>query len=226
MTRTPVNRTAARLAFSLALACSFPAIAEDDISKVNGSIETSAGQRYGDLETVNGAVRVAENVQARDASTVNGSIHVESGARVDSLETLNGAIRLARDVQVAGDIETVNGSVFVDSGGTVGGNIETVNGAIGLVRTQVAGNLETVNGDITVGIGSHVRGGITVERPQSWFQSAPKRRPRVVIGPDAEVSGPMEFRREVSLYVHRTARIGQVTGAEPVRFETETAPQD
>lgn len=34
MTRTPVNRTAARLAFSLALACSFPAIAEDDISKV------------------------------------------------------------------------------------------------------------------------------------------------------------------------------------------------
>ena len=62
MTRTPVNRTAARLAFSLALACSFPAIAEDDISKVNGSIETSAGQRYGDLETVNGAVRVAENV--------------------------------------------------------------------------------------------------------------------------------------------------------------------
>ena len=129
-------------------------------------------------------------------------------------------------MQVAGDIETVNGSVFVDSGGTVGGNIETVNGAIGLVRTQVAGNLETVNGDITVGIGSHVRGGITVERPQSWFQSAPKRRPRVVIGPDAEVSGPMEFRREVSLYVHRTARIGQVTGAEPVRFETETAPQD
>ena len=86
----------------------------------------------------------------------------------------------------------------------------------------MAGNLETVNGDITVGIGSHVRGGITVERPQSWFQSAPKRRPRVVIGPDAEVSGPMEFRREVSLYVHRTARIGQVTGAEPVRFETET----
>ena len=190
MSRSPVNRTAARLAFALALACSFPAIAEDDISKVNGSIETSAGQRYGDLETV------------------------------------NGAIRLARDVQVAGDIETVNGSVFVDSGGTVGGNIETVNGAIGLVRTQVAGNLETVNGDITVGIGSHVRGGITVERPQSWFQSAPKRRPRVVIGPDAEVSGPMEFRREVSLYVHRTARIGQVTGAEPVRFETETAPQD
>ena len=99
MTRTPVNRTAARLAFALALACSFPAIAEDDISKVNGSIETSAGQRYGDLETVNGAVRVAENVQARDASTVNGSIHVESGARVDSLETDNGAIRLARDVQ-------------------------------------------------------------------------------------------------------------------------------
>ena len=68
-----VEGAAAGAGFSLALACSFPAIAEDDISKVNGSIETSAGQRYGDLETVNGAVRVAENVQARDASTVNGS---------------------------------------------------------------------------------------------------------------------------------------------------------
>ena len=226
MTRTPVNRTAARLAFALALACSFPAIAEDDISKVNGSIETSAGQRYGDLETVNGAVRVAENVQARDASTVNGSIHVESGARVDSLETVNGAIRVARDVQVAGDIETVNGSVFVDSGGTVGGNIETVNGAIGLVRTHLGTGIETVNGNITVGIGSQLDGGITVSRPQGWFSAAPKRRPRVVISPGAVVAGPLRFEREVDLYVHRSARIGPVTGAEPVIFDTDTAPRD
>lgn len=35
MTRTPVNRTAARLAFSLALACSFPALAEDGFYPVS-----------------------------------------------------------------------------------------------------------------------------------------------------------------------------------------------
>jgi DUF4097 and DUF4098 domain-containing protein YvlB len=225
MTRTP-PRPIARLAFALALACALPAFAADDISKVNGSVETTAGGSYGDLETVNGAVRVAEGVQARDASTVNGSITVGDGARVDSLETVNGAIRLGRNVEVAGSIETVNGSVFVDHGGKVGGNVETVNGAIGLVQTEVAGNLETLNGDVTVGIGSHVRGGVTVERSRGWFQGTPKRKPRIVIGPDAVVDGPLVFAREVDLYVHRSARIGTVTGAEAVMFETETAPQD
>ena len=221
-----MTRTLSRIAFALAVAWSLPAMAQDDISKVNGSIETTAGSRYGDLETVNGAVHIAENVQSGDASTVNGSVHVGDGARVGSLETVNGAIRLGRNVQVDGDIETVNGSVFVDQGGKVDGGIETVNGAIGLVRSEVARNLETVNGDITVGIGSHVRGGITVERNRSWFQGTPKRKPRVVIGPKAIVEGPLEFRREVSLYVHKSARTGPVTGAEPVGFETETAPQD
>lgn len=221
-----MTRLITRIAFALAAACSLPAMAQDDISKVNGSIETSAGGRYGDLETVNGAVHIAENVQSGDASTVNGSVHVGHGARVGSLETVNGAIRLGRNVQVAGDIETVNGSIFVDQGGKVDGGIETVNGAIGLVQTEVVQNLETVNGDITVGIGSHVRGGITVERNRSWFQGTPKRKPRVVIGPDAVVEGPLKFEREVSLYVHRSARTGPVTGAEAVMFETETAPQD
>ncbi|MBO9718468.1 MAG: hypothetical protein J7507_17170 [Pseudoxanthomonas sp.] len=222
-----MTRNLTRLALTLALACSLPAFAAEDISKVNGSIETTAGQSYGDLETVNGAVRIAENVQAGDASTVNGSINLGEGARVASLETVNGSIRAGRNVQVSGGIETVNGSVFVDQGSRIGGGIETVNGAIGLVHTEVAQSLETVNGDITVGVGSHVRGGITVERNHGWFQgSSSRRKPRVVIGPDAIVDGPLEFRREVALYVHKSARIGQVTGAEPVRFETETAPQD
>jgi DUF4097 and DUF4098 domain-containing protein YvlB len=221
-----IPRLLSRLAFAVALACSLPAMAADDISKVNGSIEASAGRSYGDLETVNGAVRIGEGVQAGGASTVNGSITVGDGARVGSLETVNGGIRLGRDVQVAQGIETVNGSVFVDQGGTVGGGIETVNGAIGLVRTEVAGSLETVNGDITVGIGSHLRGGITVQRAHGWFQGAPKRKPRVIIGPDAVVDGPLVFERDVTLYVHKSARTGPVTGAEAVTFESETAPQD
>lgn len=220
------SHTLVALTVALALACAAPALAADDISKVNGSIETSAGGTYGDLETVNGAVRVAERSQAGDASTVNGSITVGDGARLHSVETVNGSIRLGRDVQVAGSIEAVNGSVFVDQGSTVGKDVETVNGAIGLVRTQVGGGIETVNGSITVGIGSHVRGGITVSRPRGWFSGTPKRRPRVVIGPDAVVDGPLLFEREVDLYVHRSARTGQVTGAEPVVFDSETAPQD
>ncbi|HRF83800.1 MAG: hypothetical protein J0L89_13330 [Xanthomonadales bacterium] len=221
-----MTRILTPLAVALALACATPALAAEDISKVNGSIETSAGGSYGDLETVNGAVRVAERAQAGDASTVNGGITVGDGARVGSVETVNGSIRLGRDVQVAGGIETVNGSVFVDQGSTIGKDVETVNGAIGLVRTQVGGDIETVNGNITVGIGSHVHGGITVSRSHGIFGGKPKRKPRVVIGPDAVVDGPLLFEREVDLYLHRSARIGQVTGADPVIFDTDTAPQD
>ena len=47
-----------------------------------------------------------------------------------------------------------------------------------------------------------------------------------VISPGAVVAGPLRFEREVDLYVHRSARIGPVTGAEPVIFDTDTAPRD
>ena len=214
------------MALALALACAGSAQAADGISKVNGSIETTAGGTYGDLQTVNGAVRIAERTTAGDASTVNGSITIGDQARVDDVETVNGSIRLGRGVQVAGGIETVNGSVFVGQGSTIAKDVETVNGSIGLVRTTLGGGIETVNGDITVGIGSQVRGGVTLSRSRGWFSGLPKRKPRVVIGPDAVVEGPLVFEREVTLYVHRSARIGQVTGAEPVRFDTETAPRD
>ena len=147
-----MNRPLAPLALVLALACANPALAAEDISRINGSIETTAGGHYGDLETVNGA--------------------------------------------------------------------------IGLVRTHLGTGIETVNGNITVGIGSQLDGGITVSRPQGWFSAAPKRRPRVVISPGAVVAGPLRFEREVDLYVHRSARIGPVTGAEPVIFDTDTAPRD
>ena len=213
------------LLLTLALAAT-PALAQQEISKVNGSITADAGQTYGDLDTVNGSIRIGEGTTAEDASTVNGSISIGNGARLKSVETVNGSIRLGRDVQVSGSIEAVNGSIFVDQGSTIGNGVETVNGAIGLVRTQVGGNIGSVNGNVTVGIGSHVGGGITVSRPHGWFTGAPKRKPRVVIGPEAVVDGALVFEREVDLYVHRSARTGPVTGAEPVMFDTDTAPRD
>ena len=129
------------------------------------------------------------------------------------------------DVQVRKDVETVNGSIFTDRGTTIGGNVDTVNGAIGLVGTQLAGGIETVNGDITVGIGSHVKGGIKVEKPRGWSMK-PRRDPRIIIGPNAVVEGPLVFERPVTLYVHTSARIGAVTGATAKPFSTDTAPTE
>jgi hypothetical protein len=192
---------------------------------VNGSVSADAGQAYGDLETVNGSVSIAAGATVEDASTVNGSITVGDKAQAASLETVNGAIRIGKDVQVRKDVETVNGSIFTDRGTTIGGNVDTVNGAIGLVGTRLAGGIETVNGDITVGIGSHVTGGIKVEKPRGW-SIKPRRDPRIIIGPDAVVEGPLVFERPVTLYVHTSAKVGPVTGATAKPFSTDTAPTE
>lgn len=219
-----MTRTRTALLLTLALATT-PALAQQDVSKVNGSVSADAGQAYGDLETVNGSVSIAAGATVEDASTVNGSITVGDKAQAASLETVNGAIRIGKDVQVRKDVETVNGSIFTDRGTTIGGNVDTVNGAIGLVGTQLAGGIETVNGDITVGIGSHVKGGIKVEKPRGWSMK-PRRDPRIIIGPNAVVEGPLVFERPVTLYVHTSARIGAVTGATAKQFSTDTAPTE
>ena len=219
-----MTRTRTALLLTLALATT-PALAQQDVSKVNGSVSADAGQAYGDLETVNGSVSIAAGATVEDASTVNGSITVGDKAQAASLETVNGAIRIGKDVQVRKDVETVNGSIFTDRGTTIGGNVDTVNGAIGLVGTQLAGGIETVNGDITVGIGSHVKGGIKVEKPRGWGIK-PRRDPRIIIGPNAVVEGPLVFERPVTLYVHTSARIGAVTGATAKPFSTDTAPTE
>src|SRR3546814_21024595 len=107
--------------------------------------------------------------------------------------------------------------------------METCNGASGTVAAEVGDGIETVNGDITVGIDSHVRGGLTVHKQNStWLpiQFGSNRKPRIVIGPNAVVEGDLVFEREVPLYVHSRARIGQVPGATPIAFDPPPAPRD
>lgn len=214
-----------RVLLLLALAASVPlAHAADDISKVNGSIHTDAGASYGDLDTVNGSIQLASGVRAGDVETVNGSIRAEDNVQAHGIETVNGGIRAGQGLVLSSGLETVNGSIFVDRGGRIGGNIETVNGSIGLVATEVAGNIETVNSDITVGVDSVVKGGLKVNRPSFSISLTPPRKPRIIIGPNAAVEGELVFEREVSLYVHDSARIGPVRGAEVQRFSGDKAP--
>jgi len=221
------NRLAFALSFALVLASS-AATAQDheDIDKVNGSITAASGQTYGDLSTVNGSIRIESNARTGDAETVNGSIQAADNISTGSLTTVNGSVRVGQQARISDGIDTVNGSIFVDRGGDIAKGVETVNGAIGLVDTDLGGGIETVNGDITVGIGSHVHGGIHVEKPgQSWFQMHKPKPPRIVIGPNAQVDGPMVFEREVVLYVHTTAKVGSIRGATAIPFSTDKAPE-
>ena len=160
----------------------------------------------------------------QDISKVNGSVTAEAGQAYGDLETVNGSIRIGAGATVD-DASTVNGSITVGDGARLE-SLEAVNGSLRLGRdVQVAGGIETVNGDITVGIGSHVKGGIKVEKPRGW-SIKPRRDPRIIIGPNAVVEGPLVFERPVTLYVHTSARIGAVTGATAKPFSTDTAPTE
>ena len=247
MIRTHARFRSAPLLLATALAlASGGALAQEDISKVNGGVSAEAGQTYRDLSTVNGGIRIGDgararnvdtvnggirggdDIQVRDVETVNGGITLGARAQTEKLNTVNGGVRLGTDARVAGNIESVSGGVFVDRGGRVDGNVGTVNGAIGLVGTEVTGDVKTVNGDVTIGTGSKVRGGLTIDKPSSnWFPVTINRRsPRVIIGPDAVVEGPLEFKREVTLYVHTSARTGAITGATAIPYDTPRAPQE
>ncbi len=200
-----------------------------DIGKVNNSITAEAGQAYGDLSTVNGSIKIEANARIGDADTVNGSIRTKDDIHTHSLSTVNGSIHVGERAQIDGSIETVNGGIFVNRGGKVSRGIATVNGAIGIVGTDLGGGIETVNGDITVGMGSHVKGGIKVEKPNnkwSGMRIGKQKIPRIVVGPNAVVDGPLVFEREVKLYVHTSARIGSLRGATAVNFDGPTPPKD
>ena len=219
------NRLALTLAIAL-FACAAPAFAQQDIDKVNGGITAEAGQAYGDLETVNGGIELEDGARAEDVSTVNGGIKGGDDVQARSLEAVNGGIRLGKRAQVRG-IDTVNGGIFLDRGSRVAGNIGNVNGGIGVVGTTVDGDIETVTGDITVGADSHVKGGIRVEKPKGMsFNWKKQRDPRIVIGPNAVVDGPLVFERDVTLYVHSSARIGRVSGATAKTYATDTPPEE
>ncbi|MBB5208141.1 hypothetical protein [Chiayiivirga flava] len=208
---------------SVLLASSTALAAGDDISKVNKSITADAGAEYGDLSTVNGSVTVSEGAVAESVETVNGSVRLRDRASVESAETVNGSVTLGQDVAVADDVSTVNGAITVERGGRIGGKVETVNGRIKIEATEVGNGLSTVNGDVTVGADSYVRGGILIEKPKgNWFNSGKSRPPRVVIGPNATVDGVLDFRREVELYVHTSAKVGTIKGATAKSFSGAT----
>ena len=225
-----MNRTLLSLALVAASGLAFahdPASPGRDIDKVNGGITAQAGQAYGDLSTVNGGIDLERGARAEDVETVNGGIEAGDDVATRDVSTVNGGIRFGQRARIEGGLETVNGGIYVDRGGRVRRGVETVNGAIGLVDTDLGGGIETVNGDVTVGAGSHVKGGIHVEKPSgNGMQWGKQRIPRIVIGPNAVVDGPLVFERDVVLYVHNTARTGSVRGATPKSYNTATPPKD
>lgn len=194
------------------------------LSTVNGGITVQAGARVRGAETVNGGISLGEGAEVGKAETVNGGITLANRVRLGQAETVNGGIRIGEACEIDGSVETVNGGIRIGQGSRVGRNADTVNGAITLEGAVVRGRVRTVNGDILLDKGAEA-GSIQVEKPnRGWWNWGTETLPRVVIGRNAKVHGPMVFEREVRLFVHASASIGEVQGATPVRYEGDEAP--
>lgn len=200
------------------------ALADSTTKKINGSLHVAASEQAGDVSTVNGSIHIGAGAEAADVRTVNGSVTLEERAVARSVRTVNGSITLRAGARVSGAVRAVNGSLTLARDATAG-SLSNVNGTIVLDRAHVRGDVATVSGDIDVGAGSRIDGGIVVRSPgRSWLPRR-ERTPRVVIGPEAVVSGTLRFEREVELYVSDRARIGPVQGAEAIPFPGERPPK-
>jgi DUF4097 and DUF4098 domain-containing protein YvlB len=207
------------LSLLIALSVSGAALADDDVSKVNGTASVEAGQHAGDVHTVNGSVRIGARAVVQKASTVNGAVELGESATATIVKSVNGAVSLREKSKVSDEVETVNGKVQLDPGADVKGHLSNVNGEISLNQAHVGGGIETVNADITIGEGSKVEGGILVKKPtMSWFGGSSDRNPKIVIGPHAVVQGTLTFERDIDLYISDSATVGKIVGATAKKF--------
>ncbi|MEX1266974.1 MAG: hypothetical protein WEA08_08620 [Woeseia sp.] len=196
----------------------------DGHSTVNGSITVGRDAVIdGSLKTVNGTIRVDENTRLHTATTVNGSIRLSAGVSARDIESVNGSIDIGENVTIDGVVSVVNGKIGIERGTSVQDRVSNVNGEIRIEGAEIGGNLETVNGDIWLTDNAHVGGNLVVEKPNSWgIRWKKEKKPRVVIGPGARVTGDIVLEREVELYISETAAVSNIRGVmsldDAVRF--------
>ena len=196
----------------------------DGASSVNGSITIGADAVVtGDVETVNGSIRVDSGARIENAETVNGSVKIASNVSSEDLTTINGTVKVGQGSTVDGAVEAVNGEIRIDKGARIARSVSNVNGKIELSGAEVGGDVSTVTGSVDVIDGTIVSGDLIVEKPSNWGQSGNKnRKPRIVVGPGSSVEGVIKLEHEVELFVSTSAKVGGVVGVmsmdDAVRF--------
>lgn len=173
------------------------AVLEGDVNSVNGNIELEEGAKVGNIKSVNGSIRLAERASAGKLDSVNGSVRMRPGA-------MSSGIRL------------VNGSLDAGAGAKISGDALMVNGSAELFGASIDGDIETYSGNMLVTDGSTVGGSIRIKKPTGVFDGNDK--PRIVIGPDSVVEGGVVAEREINLFVHDSASVGAIEGAEAKMF--------
>lgn len=211
-----------------------------DMQAVNRAIVVSAESEQGqDIRNINGRISVGGGMSVNNVSSVNGRIEIERDATASSVQGVNGRVELRENTSIEGDVHTVNGRINAVRGGSIGGNASSVNGHIRLTDFSVGNNVETTNGSINliaVKVGHNVesRGGdITIESSVIerdviihkkrrnnllWMPLWRIGKSEIVIGPNSEIKGNLIAREDIDLFVHESAKIGSIVGADPIFF--------
>lgn len=190
-----------------------PGTTANGASSVNGSVNVGANAVVtGDVDTVNGKVRVDTGATVSNASTVNGSVRLADNVNAMDVSTVNGSVGIGPSSTIEGMVEAVNGSINIESGTSVAKDVSNVNGEINLEGANIGGDVSTVTGDINIVNGSVVSGDVVVKKPSGWNWGKSWRKPRIVIGPGATVVGTIKLEREVKLFISERASVGGVAG--------------
>ena len=185
----------------------------DGHSTVNGSISVGSDAIVnGSLETVNGTIRVDDNVRLRDAETVNGAVRLGDGITADDVSSVNGSIRIGKCGSIGGGISVINGRIQLGMGSTVSEDVSNVNGEIIIEGTEIGGDLSTVTGDVTLTHNSVLHGDMIIAEPRGWSWRRNTRKPKIIIGPGSKVIGTIRAEQEIDLYISDSAEVGDVTG--------------
>jgi DUF4097 and DUF4098 domain-containing protein YvlB len=96
----------------------------EDAETVNGTVRIASGSSADDVSSVNGSIRLGENVSVGgEVEVVNGKISLDTGTKVaDGVSNVNGEIMLT-GAEVGGDLSTVNGDVTLKDGSTLRGDL-------------------------------------------------------------------------------------------------------
>jgi predicted acyltransferase (DUF342 family) len=192
-------------------------------STVNGSITVGRNAVVsGSLETVNGTIRIDDNVELTDVSTVNGGIRIGDDSRAEDVSSVNGSLRIGERGSIAGEVSAVNGKIYLANGSSVAQDVSNVNGQIEVIGTEIGGDLSTVSGDVLLTDNSTLRGNLIIEKPGGLRWGKTRRKPVVVIGPGSKVLGNITAEQEIELFISDTAEVrtveGEVSMSDAVRF--------
>jgi hypothetical protein len=228
-----------KLALCLVAATASTALASPpkDVRNVNGDAVVKERDVVGHVSTVNGDVRIGANARALSAKSTNGEIRIASGASVGPVETTNGAITVAPKAST-GPLTCTNCEIRIGAGAEVSGKVANVNGSIRAEGASITGTLETVTGEIVLLDGTRLDGTIRVRPPTNggggvpgvgglpgvdrWVNMGGISTATIVIGPNVVVTQPIALDREAELYVHRTAEVPSIRGANAIRYSDDS----